>query len=143
MRDIDYENEMARADNYFQLAEVNEKALAQRIGVHGEESDYKEPRREDLTLPWMPNDQQRENKKHEILTKSRKLMRRLGLGDNIDMGVREVGKRREEKRHTSPMIPAVIEYVFGATRMKGKINKRLGQYDSEKSTYQRKRKNLV
>jgi len=114
-------NEMTRADNYFQLAEANEKALAQRIGVHGEESDYKEPRREDLTLPRMSNDQQRENKKREILTKSRKLMRRLGLGDNIDMGVREAGKRRDQKRNTSPKIPAVIEYVFGATRMKARI----------------------
>eukprot|EP00493_Phyllostaurus_siculus_P004186 UN04206 len=112
---------MTRADNYFQLAEANEKASREGLGVHGDDSKYREPKREDLTLPRMNTDQQRENKKREILTKSRKLMRRLGLGDNIDMGVREVGKRKEDVRSTSQAIPAVIEYVFGATRMKARI----------------------
>lgn len=114
-------NEMTRADNYFQLAEANEKARGEGLGVHGDDSKYREPKREDFTLPRMSNDQQRENKKREILTKSRKLMRRLGLGDNIDMGVREVGKRSQDTRSTSQAIPAVIEYVFGATRMKARI----------------------
>jgi len=113
-------NEMTRADNYFELAEANEKASREGLGVHGDDSNYKEPKREDLTLPRMQNATKRENKKREILTKSRKLMRRLGLGENIDMGERS-GPRSNKKRSTSQPIPAVVEYVFGATRMKVRI----------------------
>lgn len=114
-------NEMTRAENYFQLAEANEAAVQKGVGVHGDDSKYKEPKREDLTLPKMSNAQKRENKKTEILQKSRSVMSRLGLKDNIDLGTREYGKRDDKIRKTSQAIPAVVEYVFGATRMKVRI----------------------
>lgn len=47
-------------------------------------------------------------------------MTRLGLKDNIDLGIRD-GKRDDKLRRTSQAIPAVVEYVFGATRMKVRI----------------------
>lgn len=113
-------NEMTRADNYFQLSEQNEKASQQKIGVHGDDSKYKEPSREDLTLPRMSNEQKRETKKREILRKSRSLMTRMGLKDNIDLG--NQGRSRDDRmRNHSEPLQAVVEYVFGATRMKVRI----------------------
>lgn len=113
-------NESSKPDNYFQLSEGNDKAQREKLRMHdpNAETQYKEPVREDLTLPsarGMKSERAREKKKSDILVKSRALMRRMGLGMNIDTGVRN---RDDKTRRTSAAHPCVVEYVFGATRMK-------------------------
>jgi len=114
-------NEMDRAPNFFGLTKAQEEAMKQKLNWFGDEGKYKAPTRIDLTLPRIKDDNRRKKEQQRIRVASRDIMRRLGLGENIDTDQRRPFQENEKARKTSGPRPAVVEYVFGATRMKVRI----------------------
>merc|ERR550534_3538489 len=95
--------------------------MKQKLNWFGDEGKYKAPTRIDLTLPRIKDDNRRKKEQQRIRVASRDIMRRLGLGENIDTDQRRPFQENEKPRKTSGPRPAVVEYVFGATRMKVRI----------------------
>merc|ERR1719403_113292 len=116
-------NEMERAANFFGLTKAQEEAAKQKLNWYGDEGKYKPPTRIDLTLPRIKDENLRAKEKQRIMVGSRDIMRKLGLGENIDTNERRPRgfQENEKPRKTSGPRPAVVEYVFGATRMKVRI----------------------
>jgi len=118
-------NQMDKAPNYLRLVELQDEAKTQKKKGKYSAANYNPPHYTDYTLPPRLKQAQRETKIQTIQQKSTQFMRNeLGLGQNIirrEKGIRQIEKK--DKRKTSPYLPAVVEYVFGATRMKVRLEK--------------------